>query len=60
MDSVDELIEAVAELESVTKAHLKAKRAAARDSVRAPTRQLPRHLHAVPTPSNHKARGPCR
>ena len=60
MNGVDVLLEAVAELESVAKAHLKAKRAAVRDSAKAPTLARPRHLHAVPTPSNDKGRGPRR
>lgn len=60
MNGVDELFEAIAELESVAKAHLKAKRAAARDSAKAPTLAPPRHLHAVPSPSKDKARAPRR
>jgi len=56
----DELLEAVAELESVTKAHFKTKRAAMRDSANSSPLALPRHLHAVPTPPKGKARAPRR
>jgi hypothetical protein len=57
---VAELLEAVAELESVAKAHLKTKRAAVRDSANSSPLALPRHLHAVPTPPKGKARAPRR
>jgi hypothetical protein len=57
---VDELLEAVAELEGVAKAHFKTKRAAMCDSAKVPTLPLPRHLHAVPTTPNSKARAPRR
>jgi hypothetical protein len=56
---VDELLEAVAVLESVTKAHFAKKRAAMREAATASTPPS-RHLYAVPNPPNGKPRASRR
>ncbi len=56
---VDELLEAVAELETVTKAHVAQKRAAMREAAKAAT-PLSRHLYAVPAVPNGKPRASRR